>query len=107
MARKTIVELIDDLNGEKADETVIFGLDGITYEIDLTEENATALREDLSTWVNSARRVAGRKARGTGAASGSSSDTALIRDWARAQGYEVSSRGRIAQEIRDQYYAAH
>lgn len=107
MARKTYVELIDDTNGEKADESVTFGLDGVSYEIDLTEENARVLRDELSRWVDSARRVAGRKMRGTGASAGSNSDTAKIREWAREQGKQVSDRGRIAKEIRDEYYATH
>ena len=47
MARKTYVELIDDLTGEKAEETVSFALDGVAYEIDLSEENAAKLREEL------------------------------------------------------------
>ena len=51
MARKTYVELIDDLSGEKADETVSFALDGVAYEIDLSEANATKLRDELGTWV--------------------------------------------------------
>lgn len=106
MARKTYVELIDDTNGEKADECVTFGLDGINYEIDLTEENARALREELSKWISSARRQQhSRKSRST---SGSSnSDTAKIRVWARENGKQVSDRGRISKEIREEYYAAH
>jgi hypothetical protein len=46
MARKTYVELIDDINGDKAEETVSFALDGVAYEIDLTAENAEKLREE-------------------------------------------------------------
>jgi len=30
-----------------------------------------------------------------------------IRDWARANGYEVNERGRISQVIRDAFDAAH
>ncbi|MBE9404305.1 Lsr2 family protein [Brachybacterium sp. p3-SID1565] len=107
MARKTYVELIDDIDGEKAAETVSFALDGVAYEIDLSEDNAAKLRGELGTWVEKARRVGGRRSRGAGSAgSGSSNDTPRIREWARSNGYEVSDRGRISSEIRSAYYAA-
>src|SRR5690625_1580782 len=91
MARKTYVELIDDTDGTKADVTVSFALDGVAYEIDLSEENAAQLRSDLATWVEKARRVGGRRTRGTGGARRSSGDSARIREWAqigRASGRE-------------------
>ncbi|WP_422117259.1 histone-like nucleoid-structuring protein Lsr2 [Brachybacterium sp. UNK5269] len=106
MARKTFVELIDDLNGDKADETVSFALDGVAYEIDLSEDNATRLREELGQWVEKARRVGGRRApRGASSTSsrGSSNDSARIRQWAREAGYEVPDRGRISSTIRKAY----
>lgn len=108
MARKTYVELIDDVDGTKAEETVSFALDGVAYEIDLSEENAASLRSELATWVEKARRVGGRRTRGTsGGRSGSSGDSARIREWARGQGYEVPDRGRISGTIRKAYEDAH
>ena len=108
MARKTFVELIDDLSGEKADETVNFALDGVAYEIDLSAENAEKFREELGSWVEKARRVGGRRSRGTASASRSSaSDSARIRTWAREAGYEVPDRGRISGTIRKAYEEAH
>lgn len=107
MARKTFVELIDDMDGSKADQTVTFSLDGVGYEIDLTEENAQKLREDIGAWVGRARRVSGRKTRGgSGSSSSSPQDSARIREWARENGYEVSERGRISGEIRRAYEEA-
>lgn len=107
MARKTYVELIDDIDGSKAEETVSFALDGVAYEIDLSEDNAAKLRGELGTWVEKARRVGGRRSRGTSTSSaGGSNDTPRIREWARSNGYEVSDRGRISSEIRSAYYAA-
>ena len=99
MARKTYVELIDDLSGETADETVSFALDGVAYEIDLSEANASKLREELGSWVEKARRVGGRRSRGTAPARSSSNDSARIREWARQAGYEVPDRGRIYGKI--------
>lgn len=49
MAQKTIVQLIDDLDGTSNGdiETVVFGLDGVSYEIDLNDDHAGELRERL------------------------------------------------------------
>ncbi len=64
MAKKVTVTLVDDFDGSgAADETVEFGLDGVTYEIDLSTKNATKLRGDLKQWVAAGRRVGGRRSR--------------------------------------------
>ncbi|WXF91339.1 histone-like nucleoid-structuring protein Lsr2 [Curtobacterium flaccumfaciens pv. flaccumfaciens] len=44
---------------------------------------------------------------GTTAKRGNSDELAKIREWANANGHEVSSRGRISQAVRDAYDAAH
>jgi hypothetical protein len=106
MARKTRIVLIDDLDGSEAAETVSFALDGIGYEIDLSEGNAAHLRDALSTWVSQGRRTGGRARRGT-RRTAPASDTAQIRQWAQVNGYTVSDRGRVSQEIRDAYCASH
>ena len=46
MAQKVNIVLVDDLDGTEATETVTFGLDGVSYEIDLSAANATRLRDD-------------------------------------------------------------
>ncbi|GAB2531885.1 histone-like nucleoid-structuring protein Lsr2 [Brachybacterium huguangmaarense] len=108
MARKTFVELVDDIDGGKADETVSFSLDGVGYEIDLTAENAQRLRDEVGEWAGKARRVSGRRtARTSAPSSASSEETARIREWARENGHQVSDRGRISQAVRDAYNAAH
>lgn len=38
MAQHTQIDLIDDLTGEEARETVRFGVDGTDYAIDLTRK---------------------------------------------------------------------
>lgn len=63
MAQVTVVELVDDLDGSEADETVEFALDGAAYEIDLSATNAEELREALGPYVEAARRAGGRKRR--------------------------------------------
>lgn len=112
MAQRVQIILEDDFEGGDADETLIFGLDGAEYEIDLSSKNASTLREAMAPWIGHARRTGGRRrrasasARSNGNASASSS-TSDIRSWAVAEGYEVSSRGRVSAEIREAYERAH
>jgi hypothetical protein len=111
MAKKVTVTLIDDFDGQgTADETVEFGLDGVTYEIDLSTKNATKLRNDLKQWVDAARRVGGRRRGRAGAARGRGAidreQSAAIREWARRNGHNVSSRGRIPADIIEAFHAA-
>lgn len=108
MAKKVQVVLIDDLDGSEASETVKFGLDGVSYEIDLSEANAAALRNDLAKWVGSAERTGGRASRGGGRpARAGRKDVSAVRDWARENGFEVSDRGRISAEVQQAYDKAH
>lgn len=108
MAQRLKVELIDDIDGKDADETVTFALDGVSYEIDLSTKNAAKMRDSLAVYVGSSRKVGGRRRRGKGSSGGrSGGDTAQIRDWARQNGYEVSERGRIPAEVRQAFDAAH
>ena len=62
MAQKVQVLLVDDVDGGTADETVTFGLDGVTYEIDLTSAHAAELRDAFAHWVGHARKVGARTA---------------------------------------------
>ncbi|WP_072921164.1 histone-like nucleoid-structuring protein Lsr2 [Geodermatophilus obscurus] len=115
MARTLQVVLEDDLSGEVlatgAGETIVFGLDGQTYEIDLSAQNAEQLRAELGRYVVAGRRVADRDGRrrrptGRGQASGGR-DTGAVREWARRNGHEVSGRGRIPAAVLAAYDAAH
>jgi hypothetical protein len=109
MVQRTKITLIDDVNGdETAVETIQFGLDGVQYEIDLSEEHAFALRNDIGQWSDYARRIGGRrkhkakdKAQTNGhKASASPSSAAEIRAWAQSQGVEVPPRGRVPADVR-------
>lgn len=108
MARKIVVTLIDDFDRTSAaDETVSFGIDGMTYEIDLSETNAAELRKAFDQWIPAARRtgrVKGsrrRRAEPSKRADTSSprADMPAIRAWAHENGHTVSTRGRIAADI--------
>jgi hypothetical protein len=105
MASKTTVELVDDLDGKPAAETLAFGLDGVTYEIDLSEKNAKALRKAIDVYVTSARRVGGRKARTTSVVA-TGVDNRAVRAWASSNGITLSARGRIPADVVQQYRAA-
>jgi hypothetical protein len=113
MAKKVTITLVDDFDGEgAADETVEFALDGVSYEIDLSSKNATKLRRDLKQWVEAGRRVGGRRRGrssapgGRGRASIDREQSAAIRDWARRNGHNVSTRGRIPADVIDAFHAA-
>ena len=114
MAKKVTVTLVDDFDGEgTADETVEFGLDGVSYEIDLSSKNAAKLRNDLKQWVDAGRRVGGRRRGRSAAGSGGRGRAAIdreqsaaIREWARRNGHNVSSRGRIPADVIDAFHAA-
>ena len=109
MAQVTEVRLVDDLDGGTADEAVDFAIDNKHYQLDLSEKNAARLRDALAPFIAAARRAGGstapRTRRSTTAArpSGAREDTAAIREWAGANGFEVSARGRIAASVREAY----
>ncbi|MFD1967491.1 histone-like nucleoid-structuring protein Lsr2 [Pseudonocardia alni] len=109
MARIETVQLIDDLDGAAADETVAFTLDGKQFEIDLNAGNAATLREKLAPFVYAARTAGGgRRARRREAVAGAGSTEArrhnqAVRVWARENGYAVSERGRIPAEVVEAY----
>jgi hypothetical protein len=122
VAQKTIVTLIDDLTGEEAEDitTVEFALEGVTYEIDLADDNAAKLRDNLSRYVAAARKTSGRRpgnrgadrstGRGNGAASRSGYNRETlraIREWAKQNGHSVSDRGRLPLNVVTAWEADH
>lgn len=109
MAQKVTIQLVDDVDGSEATETVAFGLDGRDYEIDLNGENAEKLRASLADFVGVARGVkkSGRAKSKTGAPkSGSGVDPKAVRTWARDNGIDCPDRGRVPSSVTDQYLAA-
>jgi len=110
LARTTIVQLTDDIDGSQAAETVRFAVDGRTYEIDLSTEHAESLRHSLAQFVAAARRAGpvdassrrgqGRQGRPPGG------NSSAVRAWARKNGVPVSPRGRIPEAVLAQYTSA-
>ncbi|QWS34298.1 Lsr2 family protein [Curtobacterium aetherium] len=118
MAQKVTVQLVDDLDDSPIaagdGRTVEFAFDGSSYEIDLSNDNVDKFRDAISDYIAAARKTAGRRTGSTGKASGSGSpkrgnseELGKIREWAKENGYEVSSRGRISTQVQEAYAAAH
>ena len=101
MAQQVLVQMVDDLDGGEAAETVPFSLDGVSYEIDLSDKNAGDLRAELENYIAAARRTGGRRVRRAGSepAVPPHSRTKEIREWARQNGLDVQNRGRISAEV--------
>ena len=117
MARQETVTLIDDIDGGKAHETVAFGLDGSTYEIDLNNKKAAALRCGRS-WPSSSPRpgLSGPSRLSVGRTSavqrpGKPTGPPVNRPLRRSGSglpqlaWRRSDRGRIAASIQEQYLA--
>lgn len=109
MAQKVHVVLIDDIDQSDAEETVSFALDGKDYAIDLSAQNASALRDAMAPYIAHARSAGrrGRRAGGGGAKTTNGASAAEIRAWARDNGFDVPERGRVSAEVREAYAAAH
>jgi nucleoid-associated protein Lsr2 len=105
MATRTVTQLLDDITGQAADETVSFGLDGVDYEIDVNKKNAAALRKAFAPFQEAARRVGGRRSPVMKKVA-SGVDNKAVRAWAASNGIELSERGRIPGHVIDQYVAA-
>ncbi len=108
MSQNVSVVITDDLDGSENAETVSFGVDGVTYEIDLSKKNRAKLAQALAPFIEAGRRAPrGGGRRGTGRSGGSRADRSAVRAWAKAAGLAVSERGRISADIIRQYDAAH
>lgn len=109
MAQRVVVIKEDDLDGtsiaEGKGETITFALDGHTYEIDLVNKNATALRKLLQPYVDVAAKV-GKATGKRGKKTSVGPDASAIRSWAAANKIEVSERGRIPADVKAQFEAA-
>ncbi|MFE5671672.1 Lsr2 family protein [Agromyces sp. NPDC056523] len=104
MAKKTVTTLIDDIDGSEAVETVAFIIDGTSYEIDLSADNAGAFRAAVQPYIDAARKTPRRgSGRRTSSASTSSKE---IRAWAAEQSIDVPARGRIPADVQERYRAA-
>ncbi|MET8148538.1 Lsr2 family protein [Actinoplanes sp. NPDC049668] len=113
MAKTIVTLLTDDLDGSEADRTIEFGLDGVSYTIDLSEKNTGKLRKALDPYLAVASRVgrsgAGGRIPSRGAAAvparTNREQNQAIREWATKNGYDVSERGRIPSSIVEAFHS--
>jgi Lsr2 len=113
MAQKVV--LIDDLDGSEGEETLHYTVDGQDYEIDLSEKNADRFRKALAPFIQKSRAVealsttvvlpTSRRTTRRQTATSGRTDLAQVREWAESKGIQVAPRGRIKQEVYDQYDA--
>ncbi|MEV0291829.1 Lsr2 family protein [Kribbella sp. NPDC050820] len=105
-----VIRLTDDLDGREIPagkgETLPFALDGKSYEIDLSAKNAAAFRKALAPFVEAARPIKNRPGRRAAAVRATGADARTVKEWARANGYEVNDRGRVPAQIREAFAAA-
>jgi len=115
MARKTVELLIDDLDGSRLDDgegtTVTFAYQGAEYTIDLSQQHLDEFNDAMAKYIGAAQKISGRRTSSSSASPRSTRSTTkpdknqlgAIRAWARENGYQVSDRGRISQEVIDAY----
>jgi len=110
MAKKEIVQVIDDGKVLDEYETVRWSLDGKNYEFDTSSKHAQQFRDGLAKYISVSRasgsRGAKRVAQNTGGGR-SKEQTQAIRAWATKNGFEVSDRGRIPLNVLEAFEAAH
>lgn len=107
MATQTTVTMTCDLcGGTKETRTRSISIDGQTLEIDLCAKDGRGLDKVAQQFIPHARKV--RRAPGTSRRTASTRQhSASVRDWAKAQGFVVSDRGRIPADVERKYDAAH
>jgi len=111
MAKTTIVQVSDDLDGSANASEVRFAYEGTEYAIDLSNKNRKALEKALRPYVEAGTKVSGRRSVATRPArpknSGNSAvDLAAVRAWAKENGHQVSDRGRLPKAVLDAYSAS-
>ena len=114
MAKTTIVQVSDDLDGSANASEVRFAFEGTEYAIDLSSKNRKALEKALRPYVEAGTKVSGRRSAATRSArpkrSGNSGNSALdlaaVRAWAKENGHQVSDRGRLPKAVLDAYSAS-
>nr|WP_221374494.1 Lsr2 family protein [Actinoplanes polyasparticus] len=106
MAVRIIHLVTDDLDGSEGAETVMFGLDGAAYSIDLSDVHARELRLLLEPYVAAGTRVRGEGLSVTARQATDRVESYKIRAWAQRNGKPIAARGRIPASIVEAYRAA-
>lgn len=103
-----ITKLVDDLDGTDAEMTLEFGLDGTEYAIDLNDPHYEEYRKVLELLASKGRVVTRepikvKRTLSTGKKTGVVGKTQEMREWLRANGHNVSDRGRVPTHLVDLY----
>lgn len=106
MATKTVVTLVDDIDGSDAAQTVEIALDGDSYELDLSTAHRHELVRSLARYMAVARRVGGAAQAPTPTFVSTQVDPQAVRAWARANGIEVPPGRRVPKDIVERFRAA-
>ena len=112
MAQQVVV--VDDITGEAGASTRRLRLDGVEYDIDLTDETFAGLQEVLRPYLEKARVVPmSKRAKATGQREGRGTPvrqkqelpaaSSTIRAWAAANGIDCPKRGRIPAAVVERY----
>ncbi len=120
MAQRTQVLLTCDVHDGSADavETVLYTVEGQSYECDLCDGHLTEFRDAMEIWSSHSRQAGrgrngptkGRAGKPSRSARGRADDapsTADVREWARAESLVVSARGRVPAELDAAYQPAY
>ena len=108
MATRIVTEVRDDIDGSEANQTIRFALDGVEYEIDLSDGNANRMRNTFAEFVGHARRVGGGRDRKVATSTrADQSQAGPMRKWLMEHGYDVSERGRIPDWLQQVYQDRH
>lgn len=111
MARTTITQITDDLDGSKDAQEVSFSFQGTDYTIDLSKKNQAAFEKALKPYLDAATKTSKRSSGGSARRGRTSTtrkngpDLAAVREWAKSKGIEVSDRGRVSRSVLEQYSA--
>lgn len=117
MAKRVLVQLVDDIDDqpiESGGEHITFAVNGNAYEIDLRDDHALEFRRKFDYYISKSKRVRNTSTRQSvetpsarSAIQRDPAQTRAIREWATANGMNVSARGRIPAEIERAFEAAH
>ncbi|ORI18235.1 Lsr2 family protein [Rhodococcus sp. 1168] len=115
MAKKVYVQLVDDIDDKPIDsggEHISYSVNGVSYEIDLSDKNAIEFHRKLDYYIEHSARVGGKRPKKAVGATSSgqkrdANQTKAIREWARSNGYTISARGRIPSDVENAFDAAH
>lgn len=105
MAKREVVE--SDISGQPDAATVMFGLEGDWFEIDLTEAEKKKLEQALKPYLTKGRKPTSQGEKKRVVPETTAEEREQIRVWARSKGFETPPRGRVPKEIMAAYDKAH